>query len=192
MTSPLFSADDLAALAAPHVARAWLGEFDLPSGLLRLHSGCGRVEAGGVEWLGVSDPDVPGRLVSVATVTEPRFGSAAAVTISLGGVTADFMRSLREVPVEGRAARIFWALFDAETQEVVLGPRLLFPRGRITAPARSRDGLGSRRVTLTVEGPWSSLNYPIGGRWNDADQQRRHPGDLGLQFVGVDVVETPQ
>ncbi|WP_026790340.1 hypothetical protein [Pleomorphomonas oryzae] len=187
-----FSPTEAVALAAPHVARAWLVEFDLPSGLLRLHSGAGVVTVGGREWSGVSDPTIPGRMVSVGQVQEPRFGAAAAITFQLGGVTADFLKSLRKVAVEGRSAKVYFATFDGETQQVIGSPRLLFPRGRMTAPARRWEGIGIRTVEITVENVFSSLNYAPGGRWNQADQRRRYPGDKGLDFIGVDVVENWQ
>lgn len=187
-----FSPTEAAALARPHVMRAWLVEFDLPSGVLRLHNGAGTVMVGGKEWSGVSDPTVPGRMVSVSQVEEPRFGAAAAITFQLGGVTADFLKSLREVSIEGRSARVYWAAFDGETQEVIGSPVLLFPGGRLTSPARRREGIGTRTVEITIENLWSSLNYAPGGRWNPADQKRRYPGDKGLDFQGVEVVENWQ
>lgn len=187
-----FSPTDAAALSRPHVMRAWLVEFDLPGGIVRLHNGAGTVTVAGKEWSGVSDPTVPGRMVSVSQMEEPRFGAAAAITFQLGGVTADFLKSLRKVAIEGRPASVYWAAFDGETQEVIGAPVLLFPRGRMTSPARRREGIGVRTVEITIENIWSSLNYAPGGRWNPADQKRRHPGDKGLDFIGVDVLETWQ
>lgn len=187
-----FSPTDAVALTAPHVMRAWFVEIDLPSGITRLHNGAGTVTVDGKEWSGVSDPTVPGRMVSISQMEEPRFGAAAAITFQLGGVTADFLKSLRSVVLEGRSAKVYWAAFDGETQEVIGKPVLLFPRGRMTSPARRREGIGVRTVEITVENVWSSLNYAPGGRWNPADQKRRYPGDKGLDFVGVDVVENWQ
>lgn len=187
-----FSPTDAARLAAPHVARAWLAVLDLPAGTVYLHSGVGTVTVMGHDWLGVADPGNAARLVAVDQIKEPRFGAAAAVTFTLAGVTAEFMRSIRLTNVEGRAAEVYWAAFDPEDGQVIGSPVLLFPRGRMTAPSRKRQGIGTRIVSLTVENVWSGLNYAPGGRWNQADQRRRYPGDKGLDFVGVTVVETPQ
>lgn len=187
--SSIFSAADQDALARPHVARAWLVSLDLPGGWVYLHSGVGRVNVAGQTWRGVTDPSVPGRLLSIGTIKEPRFGQAAAITFTLGGVTADFMRSLRLNSVEGRTANVYWCAFDAETQQVIIQPTLLFPFGRMTSPSRRAEGIGTRTVSLTIESIWSSMNYPSGDRWTYGDQLRRYPGDQGLQFVGVDILE---
>lgn len=185
---PLYSAGDMAKLGAPHVARCWFGEFDLPSGLSRLHSGVGRITLDGVEWRGVTDP-VRGVLVGVASVEDPRFGSAGAVSIMLSGVNAEFWKSVKRDAraIEGRSARLFWASFDPETGENILFKRM-FP-GKMSAPTLLRQGVGTRIVTLSVEGFWEAQNYPFGGRWNYSDQLRRYPGDKGGQYIGQKVSE---
>lgn len=63
--SVLFSTNEIDALGAPHVVRAWFAMLDLPSDVARLRSGVGRVTVGGFEWRGVSDP-IGGRLVALA------------------------------------------------------------------------------------------------------------------------------
>lgn len=60
---------------------------------------------------------------------------------------------------------------------------------QFTSPKISWSGIGTRTVQITVENIFSAQNYAPGGRWNPADQKRRFPGDLGLDFVGVDIVE---
>lgn len=191
--SAIISATDADKLARPHVARAWFGAFDLPAGMLNVHSGIGRVTVGGIEYRGVSDP-VGGRLVSVSQVDEPQFGQAASVQIALTGADKDFVKSIRvgAAEIEGRPANIYWAAFDAETQELLTALIPVFPFGRMTAPAIQWQGIGIRTVTLTVESIWQAKNYPPGGRWNPADQRRRFPGDRGLEFVGVKITENWQ
>jgi hypothetical protein len=186
----LFSPEETARLRAPHIARAWFALLDLPSGPSRLHSGVGRVQAGGYEWRGVTDP-VGGRLLSLEGVEEPAFGQAAAVTITLSGADIAFLRSvdIAADAIEGRLAELSWAMFDGETQEIIGGLKKLFPRGRMSAPQLQWQGLGRRIVSLTIESAWSSQNFPPGGRWNGADQRRRHAGDKGLDFVGVKIEE---
>ena len=188
--SAIFSPIEAEKLARPHVARAWFVALHLPTGLLRLHSGVGRVNVGGYEWRGVTDP-IGGRLVSIQGVEEPAFGQAAAVSITLTGITQAFLQSFHSNArvMEGAEAEIYWAAFDAETQEVIIGLKKLFPHATISAPAIQWSGLGTRTVSLTIESIWSSQNFAPGGKWNSADQKRRYPGDLGLDFVGVKVEE---
>ena len=186
----LFSATDMSRLEAPHICRGWFVRLDLPGGEAWLHSGTGRVMLDGIEWLGVTDP-TGGRLLALSQVVEPRFGPAAAVTLTLSGVSAEFLAEFwsGRRAVEGRSADIWWAAFDQETQEVVIPRKRLFNRGRMTSPKISRRGVGGRTASLTIESLWSSRNFPPGGRWSPADQRRRYPGYKGLDFVGVDVVE---
>lgn len=186
----LFSEADRLFLRRPHIARAWFAELMLPSGTWRLHNGVGRKTVGGFEWFGVSDP--AGRqIVSISAVQDPRFGQAAKVDIVLSGVSADFIRSVKDEArqIEGALANIYWCAFDQETQEVWSGGlKPLFP-GYLSSPRRTSQGIGVRTVSFTVESLWQSQNYPFGGRWTPADQERRYPGDKGLQFVGVKVNE---
>lgn len=189
--SVLFSQTEVDALGEPHVARAWFVRLDLPSGIVRLHSGVGTQVVGGETWKGVSDP-IGGRLVSIAGVEEPAFGQAAAVTLVLTGADRDFLQSVHATrrEIEGRDANIYWCAFDGETQQPLMGLKGLFTRGKMSAPSIQWSGLGVRTVTLTIENVWASQNFKPGRRWNPADQQRLYPGDRGLDYVGVSVSES--
>lgn len=184
----LFSSGDREKLSGPHIARAWFGVFDLPSGTARLHNGVGTVNLGGYDWKGVTDP-MGGTMVFVEQVEDPRFGVAASTKITLSGVNVAFWQSVKADAreLEGRTATLYWAMVDPETQEVGLFKPLL--PGRMSAPSLHRQGIGIRYVTLTVEGLWQSRNYPFGGRWSFADQLRRYPGDKGGQYIGQEVSE---
>lgn len=191
--SAIISQTDAAKLRRPHVARAWFGQFDFPDGMKYLHSGTGRVQVGGHEYLGVSDP-ISGRMVSVAQVEEPQFGQAAAVALVMSGASKAFIQSVHATAreIEGRSATLLWAAFDAETQEIITPLIPLFPRGRMSAPAIHHQGIGIRYVAITIENIWSAQNFAPGGRWSPADQRRRFPGDKGLDFVNVKVSENWQ
>lgn len=186
----IYTEDDLDRLSAPHVGRCWFMEMDLPSGIHRVHNGTGRKVLNGHEWRGVTDP-LDGRIVSISAVEEPRFGQAVAVEITLSGANLAFFKSFHDArhEIEGRRADLFFAVFDAETEEILVPMKKLFP-GRISAPKLRWQGIGVRAVSITVESIWSSMNYPFGGRWNDADHRRRHPGQKGMQYVGIEVSET--
>jgi hypothetical protein len=185
----IYSADEFDILSGPHVARAWFLEMDLPSGLSRVHSGVGTISIGGYDWRGVTDP-IGGQLVELSAVEEPRFGQAVAVTITLSGANLAFFQSVKTDAraIEGVRADIYWAAFDGETGQYVIGLKKLFP-GKITAPRLKWSGVGVRAVSITVESIWSSQNFGFGGRWNSADQQRRYAGDKGLDWVGQKIGE---
>lgn len=183
-----FSEADLEALSGPHVARAWFGEFDLPSGYARLHSGVGRVTAGGYEWRGVSDP-IGGQMIGVSAVEDPRFGAAPKVDIIIGSVNLEFFRSVKTDArsIEGRFSQIWFGMFDPETMNVTAF-KPMFP-GQMSRPRLKWQGVGTRYVQITVESMWSSKNYPFGGKWSSADHRRKWPGDKGMDFVGIEITE---
>lgn len=184
-----FTEQEFERLGAPHIARSWFAELDLPSGVSRLHNGIGNLTMGGHEWIGVTDP-VRGQLVAIQDVEDPRFGQATSLSITLGGANKEFLKSVHATAaqIEGRRADIYFGVFDGETGEAVIGLKKLFP-GFMSAPSIHWQGIGSRTVELTIESMWSSQNFPFGGKWNGADQRRRFPGDKGLDFVGVKVKE---
>lgn len=185
----LFSSEDRAFLARPHINRCWFGFFDLPSGDAYLHNGVGRVTISGQEYRGVSDP-VGGQLVSISAVEDPRFGQAPKVDIIIGGVSSTFFASVKTDArsLEGRTAAISFGLFDAETGEVRVFKQM-FP-GKMSSPTLHRRGVGERYITLTVESFWQSQNYPFGGRWSPAGQRARYSGDKGMDFLSVQISET--
>jgi hypothetical protein len=129
-------------------------------------------------------------LVRVDAVEDPRFGQAASVVILIGGISVDFWKEIKSTArqMEGRRCDVYWASFDPETGIIDVELKKLFP-GKITAPSLLRGGIGVRTASFTIESFWHSQNYPFGGRWNSSDQQRRYPGDLGGQFIGVKVQE---
>jgi hypothetical protein len=179
----LFTSDQIEALRAPHVNRAWFVELDLPSGMVRYHSGIGTVSAGGRTWQGVSSP-TGGRLVSIDTIEEPRFGTAAAIGLAIAGVDVAWFQSVKTAArsIEGRTAAVYFGMFDAETQEII-GPLVaVFPSGRMSAPSLQRSN-GIRAVTLTIESIFSTRNYQPGGKWNSAGQKARYPGDLFFDLL---------
>lgn len=182
--SSYFTDDEIAALESPHIARAWFGQFDFPDGMKYWHAGTGKKTIDGNEYIGVSDP-VRGQLVSIGQVEEPQFGQAAAVQIILAGASIAFIQSVKanELAIEGRSATILWAAFNTETGAMVTGLVPLFPRGKMSSPSISYQGIGKRYVSLTVENIWSSLNFAPGGRWSAAGQHARYPGDKGFDFV---------
>lgn len=186
----LFSAQEAEYLSGPHVAPTRLAEIDLPSGLHRLHEGVGRISVNGHEWFGITTPGGL-QLVDMEMVEDPRFGQAASVVITLGGITASAWKEIKSMAreIEGRRCDLYWSEWNPEYAEVEISPKKYFP-GKISAPSLHRQGIGVRYATFTIESVWQSQNYPFGGEWSSTGQQKRYPGDMGGQFIGVKVHET--
>lgn len=185
----LYTEDELAILRRPHVAKVWFGDFDLPAGRRRMHSGAGRLNIGGYEWRGITDP-IGNQLVGIQEIIDPRFGQASAVTIIIAGINLEFFQSVRAdgLALEGKSADIYWAAYDQETGQNVIGLKKLI-KGKMTSPTvRWERGIG-RFITLSVEGPFHSMNFAFGGMWSPSGQRQRYADDSGGDLIGVKVTE---
>lgn len=185
----VFTSDQIAAFRRPHVNRAWFVTLFLASETIRMHSGVGRVTVGGFEWIGVANP-VGKRLVSLGSIEEPRFGTAAAIGITISGVDISWFQSVKSIArdMEGRSAKVEFAMFDAETQEVIGSLVPVFPSGYISSPSLQRSN-GIRTVTLTIESVFNTRNYAPTGKWNNTGQQQRYPGDKFFNLITAKVQE---
>ena len=177
-------------LTAPNVAVGEFLQLDLPSGTQFFHSGSGTALINGNKYRGVTDP-VMGQLVSISNITDPQFGQAPIVEISLIAPNLDFYRSVREpqFPLEGSRALMSIGVFDAET-EGLIGDLIPLFDGLFTAPSFMRMGIGVRAITIRIESFFNAQNFPFGGKWNDATQQRLFPGDVAFEFTGVEISES--
>jgi len=186
----LFTHADMERLAAPNVMRAWFLETDLPSGRSFLWNGVGNITLEGQEWRGVSDP-YSGRFVSFSGLERARFGQAPAVQILLSGANIEFVRSVRRDAreIEGKEGFLSFRVFDAETVEPLTDLKRMFT-GYISAPFIDHQSIGVRTVGITIEGDWNAKNFPGIERWSPAGQRLRHPGDEGLDLLGLDTTET--
>lgn len=185
-----FSADDLDRLSGLHIQRAWFASVALPSGTRRLHTGMGPVTIGGQEWEGVSDP-FGGQLVEVGSIEEPQFGQAPAIDIVLSGGNREFLKAMWDDrrAIEGAACDMYFAVFDAETGDVLVDLKKMFP-GKITAPRFSMKGAAIRAISLKIVSVFEGLNFPkTGAQWSPAGQRARYPGDKGLDFINQEAVE---
>lgn len=186
-----FNADaDLDALSGPHVQRAWFAHIVVPSGEYRYHTGLGPKEIGGYTWHGISDP-FGGQLVALSSVEEPRFGQAVAVDAAMSGANKEFLKTMwaDRFAIEGAQCDLYFAVFDAETGETLIGLKKLFP-GKLTAPRFSFVGAAIRAIYPRIVSIWEGLNFSATRyEWSPAGQRERYPGDKGLDFINSDIIE---
>lgn len=185
MTIGVFPPQVAEMLARPHVVATILGEFTVFGQLFRLHGGAGVLQAYGKSWYGVTDPASP-RAVAIEAIDCPDPSIAAAVKVTLSGVDAAFVKSMRSdrSGVEGGEAGLYLAVFDPDTMATI-GPLVaIFAPAWMTSPTINRAGAGTRDIEVTLESRWANRNFAPGGRLTDADQQQRFYGDTVLEFVG--------
>lgn len=186
----LFSADDLDALSRPHVQRAWFAHVVINGEIRRLHTGMGPVEIAGQTWEGISDP-FGGQMVGLSGMEEPRFGQAVAVDVVLSGANRDFLKAIWDDrhDIEGGQADLYFAVFDAETGDVLIGLRKVMP-GKLTAPRIIWSGPHIRAIALKIVSVWEGINFSsTDAEWSPTGARQRYAGDEGLDLINGDIVE---
>lgn len=151
--------------------------LDLSSGVLRFTSRAEPITWDGFTWLGGAAFT---RLQPVEEGVSPR---AEALALSISGIDPAYVASIMTEHYQGRAAKIWIATLDPDTQAVIADPLLVF-HGRIDEPTveLSRE---SATITLTLESRWADWDRPRLKYFSDADQQAEHPGDLFFQFTAA-------
>lgn len=179
---PFLSAEQAAALVGATVRVAMLTELQFASRTMRVWNGAGIITIAGYDWEGLGD------MGSIDGLTQTREPTSSKVTMRLSGVNSEILtlaaRSTEDV--QGRPAYVWLQLFDGEWQPI--GARLPIFAGRmqrITIQRSEASDLsgGERICALEVENVFAARSRPSAGRWTDADQQSRQPGDRFFQFV---------
>lgn len=117
-------------------------------------------------------------------------GAATPLTITLSGVDTRFTRlaaaETAAGETEGREIRVWFGVFAADQPAGRLVPtdRLMHVgRWIMQRPEFAADGPKGRTVTIQAENRWVVKSRAMLGKLTDVDQQRRFPGDLGLQWI---------
>lgn len=106
------------------------------------------------------------------------------IRFSLAGVQPTSIALALLEPVQGAAARIKLALFDATTG-ALLATRLRYS-GYLDVMSIS-DGVDSAVLSVTSESAMLDLLRPKSIYYSDSDQQALFPGDLAFQYVNDQV-----
>ncbi len=209
MTSRTVAAATLAALEGHTHRLAALYEAAFDSGTVRLWSGWGDLTVGVESFVNqlLDDDDADlldddgatmldddgvvdvtgaktytgaGDLVSVSRIDESQELRAAAVTISLQGGSGEHIAQALAEPVLNRVVSV--SLVELTEDLGVVGDPITLFIGRADAPRLKDDGR-SASYTLTIESRLVDLKRPRESRYTNDDQQRRFPGDRGLEHV---------
>jgi len=156
------------------VMPALLVEFLLDSGTSRMWTGVGTKRIRGVDWYGVGD------LASISAIEETLELKAAGISISLSGVSAEWLSVALSEPYQGRTVNIYYGLFD-ENWNKKIEPYSLWS-GELDVFSID-EGVDTSVITVTAESILVDLENPRVRRYTDADQQSEYPGDKGLEFV---------
>jgi len=156
--------------AGERVPWVQLVEMQLASGTLRLTTAGEDVDWGGNTWsragMGSIDP------IDDGSAELPGLGFTMP-----GANQSDLARVLVE-PVEGKTVRVYDALIDPDTH--VVADTVLAWTGTLNVPAISDGPVAI--VSVTAEHRGVVALRPKPRRYNNAEQQRRYPGDTCFNF----------
>jgi hypothetical protein len=118
--------------------------------------------------------------------TEIPFGvddDAGQLTLTLSGVDDEVIARVRAAEAEfyGRPLQVWGQFFDEAL--ALSGARFHLFAGTMDCPTYGGTGPGSRWVTIPCEGEWSDRNGAAFEFFTNASQQKRYPGDKGLEYV---------
>jgi hypothetical protein len=184
-----------AALAKEVVHLVQLLELRFASGTVYLSNETVPIEVDGHTWQGM------GNLVSVATIPAGRRNLAPLVEYTLGipwefltdeerGVNGmGLIPGLIGDPAEYRNREaILWEQIldddnlDSHGRPTPIGVPSALHYGRMDAVTATYSPTAAN-LRLSVEGPFSRKGAPVFGRLTPRDQQKRYPGDNGLNYV---------
>lgn len=153
-------------------AAFWGGEYPLTSG--------------GRTWIGL------GAIAAIDGLDQAATLDSSMMTFTLSGVEKatsgqsliDMVKSVDRAQYVNRLATVFLQFFDEDWQP--LNDPYAIKAGIMTnmpvSRSRTKDGF-LRTISLTANNIFYGRGVAPASRYTDRDQQKRHPGDLGLQFI---------
>lgn len=121
-----------------------------------------------------------GWLVKLSSIPATNKVQAQNITLALSGIPSTLVsEAINQVRITGTAT-IFLGFYNS-SGALLEDPIQVFAGG-LDVPTLS-DGGDTCTLSITCENPLLSLNLAPNRRFDDADQQIYHPGDLGLSFV---------
>lgn len=164
------------AIAASPVRPVLLIEQTFRTGTVYLWTGIGSLSWNSQTWLGMGD------LISVSELEENADISAKGVTIGLKGVkSADINTALSEM-ARNKPGKIRLALVNA-AGAIISTPKIMF-RGKLDT-CIVEDGPETCTISIALESELIDLERPREARYTDVEQQKRYPGDRGLENIAA-------
>ncbi len=148
-------------------------ELDFDSGTVYL-TNSGRDETwNGHTWKGL------GALGQIEEISEGTDLQARGLRLSLSGVPTAMISVALQEAYQGRDCSVWFGVLD-DDHVVQADPMMVFKGRMDTMPIQTGQ---TATITLTVESRLADWDRPRIRRYNDADHQSRHPGDLFFNHV---------
>lgn len=164
------------AIAATPVRPVLLVEQEFRGATVNLWTGIGPLSWASKNWVGVGD------LIGVSELEESADVSAKGVTISLKGIKSSDISLALAGMARNKPGKIWMALLDANGA-VVATPKIMFSGKLDTCTVD--DGPETCTISIALESELIDLERPREVRLTDQEQQKRYPGDRGLENVAA-------
>lgn len=178
-------------LRTGRIAQAALVWMDFTGGAKRWWTGFGDLDVAGHRWQGLGD------LIGISPIETSYDLSAQPLTFSLACTPEMLAMAINaKQQVRDRTVMVYCQLFAVEAMaaftsgggEIQRGqplgsPWVMFSGTMQRMPWRATAT--ERTLTLEAEGLFFRRNAPPRGRWTDADQKARWPGDRGLERLPI-------
>lgn len=157
------------------IGQAVLVHMDFRDNPKRWWAGFGDLSLGGHVWQGLGD------LINISPISATYQVSAEQVKFDLAATPEMMALALgSKAQFRGRSVTIYLQLYTMEPEAAIGSPIALYS-GTMQRMAWSASGAGERRLRLECEGNFFRRNAAPRGRWTDADQKARYPGDRGFE-----------
>lgn len=160
-----------------------LCQMDFATNPQRWWAGYGPLTAGGVTYQGTGD------VIQISSISLTYGMSAGFIRFDIPAASPQMIARCdnQEVEVNNRPCRLFYQLFhaverDGEHRGRLIGPPISVFLGRMR-DMTSNSSATERNIELECYGRMSWQGKPPFGRWTDADQRARYPGDTGFALL---------
>ncbi|MGA0617416.1 hypothetical protein [Paracoccus sp. KR1-242] len=172
-------------LRSGRIGQAVLVHMDFLDSPKRWWTGFGDLEVAGHTWQGLGD------LITISEISSTYQVSAQQVTFDVAATPEMLALALSAKDrVRDRAVTVFLQLFAMDDVEVSgseiqhgqpVGSPMALYSGTMQRMPWSATGSNQRTIRIEAEGNFFRRNMAPRGRWTDADQKARYPGDKGLE-----------
>ncbi len=171
------TAGALTALTAEHAVYGYAVEMDFTSGFVRVNSTPMTLTIDGNSFTGLGD------LGDISPLSEGLDLQARGVRLGLSGVPSSMRAIALGEHYQGRSAKIWSCLFDSDHKLIAdpIGPwRYKMDTMEIVGQGEDDD---FSKIILSCADEIAGWRTAKTSRYTDGEQQARHPGDKGLEFV---------
>lgn len=180
---PTFSAAVDAYLAGKRLGVVRLVQFAFASGTVRFALGR-TIVTGGYTWTGAGD------LIGISPLRMSSRPKAQQVTVTLSGDAPEIAELITAHvtggdETTGRELRVLAQFVDVDDGWTLIESPFPLFIGQMRTLSFSISGPSQFSASVQAENRWINRSRPRHGWLTHADQQRRHAGDMGLEFLPV-------